>query len=70
MRIVDGSGLSRLDRLTAASVVGMLQSSWLDQDLREILIAVAAGRGAERDPRPPDARNGGGGSRPGEDRAR
>ena len=39
VRIVDGSGLSRLDRLTAASVVGMLQSSWLDQDLREILIA-------------------------------
>lgn len=39
VRIVDGSGLSRLDRLTAASVVGMLQSSWLDQDLREILIS-------------------------------
>jgi D-alanyl-D-alanine carboxypeptidase/D-alanyl-D-alanine-endopeptidase (penicillin-binding protein 4) len=39
VRIVDGSGLSRLDRLTAASVVGMLRSSWLDQDLREILIA-------------------------------
>jgi serine-type D-Ala-D-Ala carboxypeptidase/endopeptidase (penicillin-binding protein 4) len=38
VRIVDGSGLSRLDRLTAESVVGMLQSSWLDQDLREILI--------------------------------
>jgi serine-type D-Ala-D-Ala carboxypeptidase/endopeptidase (penicillin-binding protein 4) len=46
VRIVDGSGLSRLDRLTAASVVGMLQSSWLDQDLREILIAAlpVAGR--------------------------
>jgi D-alanyl-D-alanine carboxypeptidase/D-alanyl-D-alanine-endopeptidase (penicillin-binding protein 4) len=39
VRIVDGSGLSRLDRLTPASVVGMLQSSWLDQDLREILIS-------------------------------
>jgi D-alanyl-D-alanine carboxypeptidase/D-alanyl-D-alanine-endopeptidase (penicillin-binding protein 4) len=38
VRIVDGSGLSRLDRLTAASVVAMLHSSWLDQDLREILI--------------------------------
>jgi D-alanyl-D-alanine carboxypeptidase/D-alanyl-D-alanine-endopeptidase (penicillin-binding protein 4) len=46
VRIVDGSGLSRLDRLTAASVVGMLQSSWLDQDLREILIGAlpVAGR--------------------------
>ena len=39
VRIVDGSGLSRLDRLTAESVVGMLKSSWLDQDLREILIS-------------------------------
>ena len=39
VRIVDGSGLSRLDRLTVASVVGMLQSSWLDQDLREILVS-------------------------------
>jgi D-alanyl-D-alanine carboxypeptidase/D-alanyl-D-alanine-endopeptidase (penicillin-binding protein 4) len=38
VRFVDGSGISRLDRLTAASLVGMLQSSWLDQDLREILI--------------------------------
>jgi len=46
VRIVDGSGLSRLDRLTAESVVGMLRSSWLDQDLREILIAAlpVAGR--------------------------
>jgi D-alanyl-D-alanine carboxypeptidase/D-alanyl-D-alanine-endopeptidase (penicillin-binding protein 4) len=39
VRIVDGSGLSRLDRLTVASVVGMLESSWLDQDLREILLS-------------------------------
>jgi D-alanyl-D-alanine carboxypeptidase/D-alanyl-D-alanine-endopeptidase (penicillin-binding protein 4) len=46
VRIVDGSGLSRLDRLTAASVVGMLQSSWLNQELREILIGAlpVAGR--------------------------
>jgi D-alanyl-D-alanine carboxypeptidase/D-alanyl-D-alanine-endopeptidase (penicillin-binding protein 4) len=46
VRIVDGSGLSRLDRLTAESVVGMLRSSWLDQELREILIAAlpVAGR--------------------------
>ena len=39
VRIVDGSGLSRLDRLTVASVVGMLESSWLDQNLREILVS-------------------------------
>jgi serine-type D-Ala-D-Ala carboxypeptidase/endopeptidase (penicillin-binding protein 4) len=53
VRIVDGSGLSRLDRLTAASVVGMLQSSWLDQDLRETLIASlpVAGRSGTLDRR-------------------
>ena len=39
VRIVDGSGLSRLDRLTANTLVAMLRASWLDQDLREILIA-------------------------------
>jgi D-alanyl-D-alanine carboxypeptidase/D-alanyl-D-alanine-endopeptidase (penicillin-binding protein 4) len=53
VRIVDGSGLSRLDRLTAASVVGMLQSSWLNQDLREILLASlpVAGRSGTLDRR-------------------
>jgi D-alanyl-D-alanine carboxypeptidase/D-alanyl-D-alanine-endopeptidase (penicillin-binding protein 4) len=39
VRIVDGSGLSRLDRLTTEAVVAMLRSSWLDEDLREILVA-------------------------------
>ncbi|MEK6274167.1 MAG: D-alanyl-D-alanine carboxypeptidase/D-alanyl-D-alanine-endopeptidase [Actinomycetota bacterium] len=39
VRIVDGSGLSRLDRLTANTVVAMLQASWLDEDMREILLA-------------------------------
>jgi len=39
VRIVDGSGLSRLDRLTAGALVEMLRSSWLDEDLREILLA-------------------------------
>jgi serine-type D-Ala-D-Ala carboxypeptidase/endopeptidase (penicillin-binding protein 4) len=38
VRIVDGSGLSRLDRLTTEAVVAMLRSSWLDEDLRELLI--------------------------------
>jgi len=46
VRIVDGSGLSRLDRLTTSALVEMLRSSWLDEDLREILIAAlpVAGR--------------------------
>ena len=39
VRIVDGSGLSGLDRLTTEAVVAMLRSSWLDEDLRELLIA-------------------------------
>ena len=46
VRIVDGSGLSRLDRLTTEALVEMLRASWLDQDLREILLAAlpVAGR--------------------------
>jgi serine-type D-Ala-D-Ala carboxypeptidase/endopeptidase (penicillin-binding protein 4) len=53
VRIVDGSGLSRLDRLTTEAVVGMLRSSWLDQDLRETLIAAlpVAGRSGTLDSR-------------------
>lgn len=39
VRIVDGSGLSSLDRLTTEAVVTMLRTSWLDEDLREILLA-------------------------------
>jgi len=39
VRIADGSGLSRLDRLTANAVVTMLRASWLDDDLREILLS-------------------------------
>ena len=53
VRIVDGSGLSRLDRLTTQAVVAMLRSSWLDQDLREILISSlpVAGRSGTLDSR-------------------
>jgi D-alanyl-D-alanine carboxypeptidase/D-alanyl-D-alanine-endopeptidase (penicillin-binding protein 4) len=53
VRIVDGSGLSRLDRLTANAVVAMLRASWLDQDLREILLAAlpVAGRSGTLDSR-------------------
>jgi D-alanyl-D-alanine carboxypeptidase/D-alanyl-D-alanine-endopeptidase (penicillin-binding protein 4) len=39
VRIVDGSGLSSLDRLTTEAVVAMLRTSWVDEDLREILLA-------------------------------
>jgi D-alanyl-D-alanine carboxypeptidase/D-alanyl-D-alanine-endopeptidase (penicillin-binding protein 4) len=46
VRIVDGSGLSRLDRLTTSALVEMLRASWLDQELRDILIGAlpVAGR--------------------------
>ncbi|MDX6509024.1 MAG: hypothetical protein QOG81_776 [Gaiellaceae bacterium] len=39
VRIVDGSGLSRLDRLTAGALVGILQASWADPDIRPYVIA-------------------------------
>ena len=39
VRIVDGSGLSRLDRLTAGALVGILQASWADPDIRPFVIA-------------------------------
>jgi D-alanyl-D-alanine carboxypeptidase/D-alanyl-D-alanine-endopeptidase (penicillin-binding protein 4) len=39
VRIVDGSGLSRLDRLTAGALVGILQASWADPDVRPFVIA-------------------------------
>jgi D-alanyl-D-alanine carboxypeptidase/D-alanyl-D-alanine-endopeptidase (penicillin-binding protein 4) len=34
VRIVDGSGLSRLDRLTVAALVGILQAAWRDAAVR------------------------------------
>jgi serine-type D-Ala-D-Ala carboxypeptidase/endopeptidase (penicillin-binding protein 4) len=39
VRIVDGSGLSRLDRLTANSLVGLLKVSWADPVVRPVLLA-------------------------------
>ena len=39
VRIVDGSGLSRLDRLTAGALVGILQASWANPDIRPFVIA-------------------------------
>jgi serine-type D-Ala-D-Ala carboxypeptidase/endopeptidase (penicillin-binding protein 4) len=38
VRIVDGSGLSRLDRLTVAALVGILRVSWENPDVRATLV--------------------------------
>jgi serine-type D-Ala-D-Ala carboxypeptidase/endopeptidase (penicillin-binding protein 4) len=39
VRIVDGSGLSELDRLTASSVAGLLEVAWSDPIVRPVLLA-------------------------------
>jgi D-alanyl-D-alanine carboxypeptidase/D-alanyl-D-alanine-endopeptidase (penicillin-binding protein 4) len=39
VRIVDGSGLSRLDRLTAESLGGLLEVAWADPIVRPALLA-------------------------------
>jgi D-alanyl-D-alanine carboxypeptidase/D-alanyl-D-alanine-endopeptidase (penicillin-binding protein 4) len=39
VRIIDGSGLSQLDRLTASALVGILRASWLSPDVRPTLVA-------------------------------
>jgi len=39
VRIVDGSGLSRLDRLTASSLGGLLKVAWADPVVRPVLLA-------------------------------
>ncbi len=39
VRIVDGSGLSLLDRVTAQALVAILEASWLDPDIRPTLVA-------------------------------
>jgi PBP4 family serine-type D-alanyl-D-alanine carboxypeptidase len=46
VRIVDGSGLSRLDRLTVDALVTILRVSWQSQDVRPTLVAAlpVAGR--------------------------
>jgi D-alanyl-D-alanine carboxypeptidase/D-alanyl-D-alanine-endopeptidase (penicillin-binding protein 4) len=47
-RIVDGSGLSRLDRLSADTLVGLLESAWADPAVRAAFVgtlAVAGRRG-------------------------
>ena len=39
VRVVDGSGLSLLDRFTAQALVAILEASWLDPDIRPTLVA-------------------------------
>jgi serine-type D-Ala-D-Ala carboxypeptidase/endopeptidase (penicillin-binding protein 4) len=39
VRIVDGSGLSLLDRLTASAVAAVLRSAWNDPDVRPAFVA-------------------------------
>ena len=42
VRIVDGSGLSRLDRLTANAVAGILKAAWADAAIRPSFVAALA----------------------------
>jgi D-alanyl-D-alanine carboxypeptidase/D-alanyl-D-alanine-endopeptidase (penicillin-binding protein 4) len=42
LRIVDGSGLSTLDRLTAGSLVAILQTAWEDAKLRKPFFSLLA----------------------------
>ena len=39
VRIVDGSGLSQLDRGTARELAGILEAAWADDELRPVLLA-------------------------------
>jgi D-alanyl-D-alanine carboxypeptidase/D-alanyl-D-alanine-endopeptidase (penicillin-binding protein 4) len=40
VRVVDGSGLSHLNRLTAASLVTLLQAAWMDPEFRAAFLPV------------------------------
>jgi D-alanyl-D-alanine carboxypeptidase/D-alanyl-D-alanine-endopeptidase (penicillin-binding protein 4) len=42
VRLVDGSGLSTLDRLTARALVGILQAAWDDKSLRRPFFSLLA----------------------------
>lgn len=42
VRIVDGSGLSPLDRLTARAIVGILHSAWEDPNIRSAFVSALA----------------------------
>src|SRR6266496_2656462 len=52
VRIVDGSGLSQLDRLTARAIVGILQAAWNEPELKPSFVdalAVAGRSGTLKD---------------------
>jgi PBP4 family serine-type D-alanyl-D-alanine carboxypeptidase len=58
VRIVDGSGLSRLDRLTVAALVGILEAAWADPTIRRpfldaLPVAGISGTLEDRMRRPP-----------------
>jgi serine-type D-Ala-D-Ala carboxypeptidase/endopeptidase (penicillin-binding protein 4) len=58
LRVVDGSGLSSLDRLTARSLAALLRAAWADPEVRPYLLAAlpVAGRSGtlhDRMRRPP-----------------
>jgi serine-type D-Ala-D-Ala carboxypeptidase/endopeptidase (penicillin-binding protein 4) len=58
VRIVDGSGLSPLDRMTARSLAGILRAAWADPDVQPSFVAALAVSGisgtlADRMRRPP-----------------
>ena len=58
VRIVDGSGLSRLDRSTARALGELLVSAWRDPALRDALLLLAPRRRSGRDARGPARRSG------------
>ena len=58
LRLVDGSGLSSLDRLTARSLAALLRAAWADPDVRPYLLAAlpvagVSGTLSDRMRRPP-----------------
>ena len=58
LRLVDGSGLSSLDRLTARSLAALLRAAWVDPEVRPFLLAAlpvagVSGTLSDRMRRPP-----------------
>ena len=68
VQIVDGSGLSLDDRLTARAVTSLLLLSWREPDLRTVVLECTSGRGRVRDAAAPAARRTGARGRQGQDR--
>jgi len=57
VRMVDGSGLSLLDRFTANALVSLLTVMWNDPGVRPEPARIAAGRRTQRHARPSHARD-------------